>query len=148
MTRTVALLVFAMAVLAPSTATTHDHEAKGMEIVHPWASPTDTASTVVFMTIKNRNGFPDQLIAARATVATKIVLIEAGNGAKSVAAIAIDAGKDVELSSGGFHLLLTGVNRPLHLHDSFKVALEFERVGRVVVDVVVEEAGAPVQHKH
>src|SRR5438128_9406386 len=99
MTRTVALLVFAMAVLAPSTATTHDHEAKGMEIVHPWASPTDTASTVVFMTIKNRSGFRDQLIAARATVATKIELLHASNGARPVAAIAIDAGKDLEFSS-------------------------------------------------
>jgi hypothetical protein len=73
---------------------------------------------------------------------------EPGKESKSVAAVLIDAGKDLELSSTGHYLLLlTGVSRRLQVHDRFKIALEFERGGRVVVDVVVEDAASP-QHRH
>ena len=151
MTKIAALLLFVVATLAPSAGTTHDHGAKGIEIVHAWAPvmiEADTKSTTVYMTIKNRSGSSDRLIGARAKVATKIEIHEPGNESKSVATVAIDAGKDLELSTTGPYLFLTGVSRQLQLHDSFKMALEFERVGRVVVDVIVEDPTTPEQHRH
>jgi copper(I)-binding protein len=101
MTKIAALLLFVVATLAPSAGRTHDHGAKGIEIVHAWAPvmiEADTKSTTVYMTIKNRSGSSDRLIGARATVATKIEIHEPGN---SVATVTIDAGKDLELSSTG-----------------------------------------------
>jgi copper(I)-binding protein len=99
------------------------------------------------MTIKNRSDAGDRLIGARARVASKVEIHEPGKESKSVAAVPIDAGKDLELSSTGHYLLLTGMSSRLQVHDRFKIALEFERVGRVVVDVVVEDTD-PAQHRH
>ena len=150
MTKIVARLLFVVATVAPLAAIAHDHGAKGIEVVHAWApamSEADTKSTAVYMTIKNRSGAGDRLIGARARVASKVEIHEPGKESKSVAAVPVDAGKDLQLSSTGHYLLLTGVSRRLQVHDRFKIALEFERVGRVVVDVIVEDA-APAQHRH
>jgi copper(I)-binding protein len=145
MTRIAARLLFVVTAAAPLAATAHDHKVKvkGIEIVHAWARATseaDAKSTAVYMTIKNRSDAGDRLIGARARVASKVEIREPGEGSKSVAAVPIDAGKDLELSSTGYYLLLTGVNSRLQVHDRFKIALEFERVGRVVVDVIVADA--------
>jgi copper(I)-binding protein len=136
--------------VAPLAAIAHDHKAKGIEVVHAWTpamSGTDAKSTAVYMTIKNRSDAGDRLIGARARVASKVEIYEPGKETKSVAAVLIDGGKDLELSSTGYYLLLTGVNSRLQVHDRFKIALEFERAGRVVVDVIVDDA-APAQHRH
>jgi copper(I)-binding protein len=150
MTKMAARLLFAMAAVAPLAAIAHDHGAKGIEVVHAWApamSEADTKSTAVYMTMKNRSNAGDRLIAARARVASKVEIHEPGKESTSVAAVPIDAGKDLELSSAGHYLLLAGVSSRLQVHDTFKIALEFERAGRVVVDVIVEDA-APAQHRH
>jgi len=150
MTKITARLLFVAAAVAPLAAMAHDHGAKGIEVVHAWApamSEADTKSTAVYMTIKNRSGAGDRLIGARARVASKVEIHEPNKVSKSVAAVPIDAGKDLELSSTGHYLLLTGVNSRLQVRDRFKTALEFERAGRVVVDVIVEDA-APAQHRH
>ncbi len=143
MTKIAAWLLFVVAAVAPLAAIAHDHGAKGIEVVHAWTpamSDADAKSTAVYMTIKNRSDMGDRLIGARARVASKVEIHESGKGSNSVAAVAIDAGKDLELSSTGYYLLLTGVNSRLQVHDRFKIALEFERAGRVVVDVIVEGA--------
>jgi copper(I)-binding protein len=150
MTKIAARLLFVVAAVAPWAVRAHDHEAKGIEVVRAWApamSEADTKSTAVYMTIKNRSHAGDRLIGARTRAASKVEIREPGEAPKSVAAVTIDAGKDLELSSTGHYLLLTGVSSRLQVHDRFKLALEFERVGRVVVDVIVEDA-APAQHRH
>jgi periplasmic copper chaperone A len=151
MTKIAARLLFVVTAVAPLAATAHDHGAKGIEVVHaraPAMSEADAKSTPVYMTIKNRSDAGDRLIGARARVASKVEIHEPGKESKSVASVPIDAGKDLELSSTGHYLLLTGVSSRLQVHDRFKIALEFERVGRVVVDVVVVEDAAPAQHRH
>ncbi len=63
-------------------------------------------------------------------------------------------GQAVELGPGGFHLMLTRLNRPLALGDSFPVTLSFvDRRGvpgerRVQVQVTAGPVGAPAGHAH
>lgn len=145
MTKFLALLVFGAAAIAPSVASAHDQMEAGMVVVRAWtpvtAEPAESAT--VYMTIQNQGTASDRLIGALTPVAAKVEIHQAADESKPVAEVEIDAGKDLELSSAGPHLLLTGMKRPLRLHDRFKMALEFERTGRVIVEVFVEDPATP-----
>ena len=151
---TVAVLLLAMA-LAPLAASAHSHTKKGLEIVHPWTPATTqatTATTQVFMKIKNR-GEADRLLRASTPVAASVALQEpvgtdAGQTAKPIAAIVVDADKDMELDRKGPHLLLSGLKKRLNAYDSFTLTLVFEKAGSMVVEVAVEEAETVAPHKH
>jgi copper(I)-binding protein len=146
MTKFLALLVFGAAAMAPAVALAHDQMEAGMAVVRAWTPvTTDPApkSATVYMTIQNHGTASDRLIAALTPVAAKVEIRPAAGESQSVAVVEIDGGKDLELSSAGPHLLLTGMKRPLHLHDRFKMALEFERTGRVIVEVFVEDPATP-----
>jgi copper(I)-binding protein len=147
---TVAVLLLAMA-LAPLAASAHSHTKKGLEIVHPWTPATTeetTATTQVFMKIKNR-GTGDRLLRASTPVAASVAFQEpAGAGAKEVAAIVVGANNDVELDRKGPHLLLNGLKKRLNAYDSFTMTLVFEKAGSLVVEVAVEEAETVAPHKH
>lgn len=121
--------------------------------MHPWTLPTSDAgggTTRVFMRIKNLAGAPDRLVAASTPAAAKAALHEPGaDGAgKRMAAVVIGAGSEVALSRNGPHLVLTGVKRRLNAYDSFKLTLVFEKAGRMIVDVAVEDAETVEPHKH
>jgi copper(I)-binding protein len=143
--------LFLAASLTPTAIAAHDHAQTVIEVVQAWApvpAEADAPSETVYLTIKNRGIAPDRLIRALAAVAAKVDIREPAPGAKPVDAVAIDAGKDVEFSSTGFQLILTGLKRRLQPHDSFKMALEFENAGRVVVEVTVGDPASTEQHQH
>ena len=148
-------LLLAMA-FAPSAAPAHSHKKKGLEIVHPWTPAMLEASIAnipVYMTIKNLRARDDRLLSASTALARTVELIEPRDvgGTKlptQVAAFTIGPRATLELNSSGPRLLLREVKKQLHAYDSFKLTLVFEKVGRIVVDVMVEEADAPAPHKH
>ncbi len=147
MMRCLACLLLA-AVLVPS-ATAHSHKRKNLEIVHPWTSETvrkEATSARVFMTIKNGGRAADRLISASTPRAEKVELAGGQDAAKDSksAAFSIPPGKALVLHAKGEHLVLTGLKKALHAYDDFKLALVFEKAGRIVVDVIVEEA----EHEH
>ena len=156
MTKVFAFLLIVLAVGGSSAANAHSHKKKGLEIVHPWVharSADDTSTAVVCMKIRNRSGRPDRLLGATTSVAANVELQGSEPGAsaaepKRPTAFAIAAGADFELKSGGPHLVLTGVKKSLHAYDQFKMTFLFEKAGRMLVDVVVEEASTEEPHKH
>jgi copper(I)-binding protein len=141
------LLFLLAAAVAALPAAAHSHKSKGLEIVHPWtfAQAQEAGTARVFMTIKNGGGAPDRLLSASTSRAAKVELNDAGKGAT---AFAIEKGKDLVLSADGPSLVLTGVKKPFRAYDDFKMTLVFAKAGRVVVDVVIEEADAPHEHEH
>jgi copper(I)-binding protein len=144
--RFLALLVFSAAAMTASVASAHDQMEAGMTVVRAWTPVTAEpapASAAVYMTIQNHGTASDRLVGALTPVAAKVEIHQAAGESKPIAAVEIDGGKVLELSSAGPHLLLTGMKRPLHLHDRFKMALEFERTGRVIVEVFVEDPSTP-----
>ena len=120
-----------------------------LEVKDVWARETvaNAANAAVYMTITSPT--PDRLIAATASVAKKtdLMTMEGGSGAmgmKYLRAIDIPAGKPVSLNSGGLHIWLAGLNRPLKSGQSFPLTLKFEKAGaREVVVSVIEPAAAP-----
>jgi periplasmic copper chaperone A len=140
----------------PQTAAAHSHKTKALEIVHPWTPATlnkSVTTTEVFMKIKNRGAAPDRLLGASSTIAAKVELREpesagAGSASKAVAGVAIGGSKDTELNRNGPRFVLSGLKKALNAYDSFKLTLVFEKAGRVVVDVAIEEADVVEPHKH
>ena len=155
MPRIVILLLLAVA-FAPPAVLAHSHKKGGVEIVHPWTYPvSDKAggTTRVFMKIKSLTGVPERLVGASTPAAARTQLQETtgdspGASGKVVASVVIEPGKETQLSRNGPHLVLIGVRKRLDAYDSFKLTLVFEKAGRVVVDVAVEEADTKEPHQH
>jgi copper(I)-binding protein len=128
------------------------YKKRNLEIVHPWTPETvqkDAATARVFMTIKNGGRVPDRLISASTPRAGNVALATVENAAgdgPSAAPFIIAPGAALVLHAKGPHLVLTGVKKAFHAYDDFQLALIFEKAGRIVVDVVVEEAEP--EHRH
>ena len=138
-------LSVAFLLLGGNPSSAHDHQ-KDVEIVDAWApEPTSlpTSTLPVYLSIHNHGSVADRIIAARSNVSASVEL--RSPDAAPLESIAVAANGDVVLHAQGPHLLLVGVNRDLRAHDSFKAAVEFQNVGRIVVDVYV---GDPATHDH
>jgi copper(I)-binding protein len=148
------LLAGIICLLLASPATAHSHKKKNLEIVHPWTPETlrkEATTAHVFMTIRNGGRVADRLVSASTARAQKVELVagetEAKDG-KSRAPFSIGPGKVLVLHAKGQHLVLTGMSKALHAYDDFKLVLVFEKAGRMIVDVVVEEAEGSESHRH
>jgi copper(I)-binding protein len=142
--------------LASPAARAHSHKKKGLEIVHPWTAATQAAggAVPVYMTLKSSSTTADRLVGAATPLAEKVELMEqkepgAAGLPTVVRHVAVPAGASIRLNVGGPHVLLSGVKKRLNAYDTFPLTLVFEKAGKVVVEVQVEEteAAAP-PHKH
>ena len=89
-------------------------------------------------------GAGDALVAASAEIADdaqlhEIATVDGSAMMREVAGgIAIAPGGSVSLRPGGYHVMLLGVAEVPAPGETFALTLEFERAGRVTVDVAVE----------
>ena len=89
-------------------------------------------------------GAGDALVAAAAEIADdaqlhEIATVDGSAMMREVAGgIAIAPGGSVSLRPGGYHVMLLGVAEVPAPGETFALTLEFERAGRVTVDVAVE----------
>lgn len=152
MNKHIAFLLLAAMIVAPSAGLSHSHKKKSLEVVHPWTMATlkqDTGPARVYMTVKNGGRTPDRLVSASTPRAEKVEL-SLGDSTpkdnKSDAAFTIAPGKVLALHPNGPHLVLTGVKKAFHAYDYVRMTLVFEKAGRMVIDVFVEEALDGHQH--
>jgi copper(I)-binding protein len=61
---------------------------------------------------------------------------------RPLAGLDLPAGQAVTLKPGATHIMLLGLNQPLHPGQSFPLTLHFEKAGTREVSVSVEKAGA------
>lgn len=153
-------LVLAVALLAATTAFAQEYRAGALRIDRPWARPTVSGQSAGggFVTLDNRNGGADRLVAARSAVAERVELhVMAMDGdvmrMRQVDAIDLPAGQVVALQPGGLHFMLMGLKKPLALGSRVPLTLRFEKAGEVNVDIAIENAPAAAapahgSHKH
>jgi copper(I)-binding protein len=142
------MAALALAMLAiEQAAMAHSHRHRSIEIVHPWTSATQAASTatrpidaVIRMTIKLGGERADRLMAARTDIAEKVDLVAGPAPATAGAdgSIVVPKGR-LELLARGPHIRLSGVKKPLEAYDSFPLVLLFEHAGAVTVEVHIED---------
>ncbi len=134
----IAGMSLAIAATAPAA---HEIELRDLTIVHPYTfelSRTESADTPVFMTIHNHGSVPDRLLAASSPLAERAE-IGAPQGEHPERGIALEPGGTVTLTAQGSHITLVGMKESLSGYETFPLWLEFERAGKVEVEVMVEE---------
>lgn len=148
-------LAFVLFALAASPALAHDYAVGPLKIEHPYARPTPPGARTgaAYFTVRNEGKAPDRLVKVASPAAQSVELHSMtmdGNLMKmrAVKALEIPAGKSVTLGTGGYHVMLVGLARPLAVGDQVPLTLTFEKAGPVQVFAYVEAAGAQTDHKH
>jgi periplasmic copper chaperone A len=118
-----------------------------LEVSNAWAraTPAKAENGAAYVTILSPTS--DRLLSASSPVAKKAELHTmemAGMVMKMrpIAGLDIPAGQPVALKPGGEHIMLIGLQQPLHEGQSFTLTLNFEKAGARTVSVAVEKAGA------
>lgn len=144
--------LFALALLLAGSpaAFAADVKAGDLVITQPWsrATPGGAKTSAGYLTIENKGGAPDRLVAVSGDVAGRIEVHEmaVNNGVMTMRplekGLVIEPGKTVALAPGGYHLMLMELKSPLKQGDKLPVTLEFEKAGKVAVTLVVQAVGA------
>jgi periplasmic copper chaperone A len=118
-----------------------------LEVNNAWAGATPGKSEIgaAYLTIQSPTA--DRLVSASSPVAKKAELHTMSMQGmvmkmRPITGLDIPAGQPVTLKPGGEHIMLMGLNQPLHEGQSFPLTLDFEKAGPRTVTVTVEKAGA------
>lgn len=118
-----------------------------VQITNAWAraTPEGAATAAAYVTVESPAG--DRLTGASTPVAQKADIHEMtmdGNIMKmrQVDGIDLPAGQAVTLKPGGYHIMMTGLTKPLKEGETFPLTLDFAKAGTKQVDVSVEKVGA------
>jgi len=119
-----------------------------MQVTDAWsrATPPGIQMGVTYLTIRNRTGKPDELIAATTPRASSVELhaSKVSNGVSSMqrqASLSIDSDAVVRLEPGELHFMLMGVAQPLVGGERFPLTLRFASSPPVTIDVQVRANG-------
>ena len=144
--------LFALALLLAGSpaAFAADVKAGDLVITQPWsrATPGGAKTGAGYLTIENKGGAPDRLVAVSGDIAGRIEVHEmaVNNGVMTMRplekGLVIEPGKTVALAPGGYHLMLMELKSPLKQGDKLPVTLEFEKAGKVAVTLEVQAVGA------
>jgi hypothetical protein len=148
------ILAFAAGLVVASAALAQPAQ---LEVNNAWAgaTPGKAENGVAFLTIQSPTA--DRLVSASSPVAKKAELHTMSMQGmvmkmRPITGLDIPAGQPVTLKPGGEHIMLMGLNQPLHEGQSFPLTLDFEKAGPRIVTVTVEKAGArgpgPAAAKH
>ena len=125
--------------------------AKGdIVVTKAWSRATPGATKIGagYLTIENKGASPDRLLGGSTDAAAKIEVHEMAmaNGVMTMraldAGLAIPPGKSVTLGTGGDHLMIVDLKKPLKQGESFKATLQFEKAGPIDVTFDVLGLGA------
>lgn len=138
MTRLALLVAAALAVAPMARAETFTLGA--ISVIEPTAAPTTPSqmSDAGFMVIRNDGDTPDYLTGASGDFATLTLhqtTVDANGVARMTAVprLEIPAHGQVALAHGSYHLMMTGLTRPLSAGDSLPATLTFQNAGPLAI---------------
>lgn len=122
----------------------------GIEISQAWAraTPGQTKTGVIYLTITNHGTTPDTLegeASSPAAAHADLHQMKMVNGVmemRPVPSLTIDPGKTVVLEPSNYHVMLTGLKAPLKEGQTVPLTLNFAHAGPQQVTVEVDKVGA------
>lgn len=109
-----------------------------------WSRPTATAAMagVVYVTVTD-SGAPTTLVSVSTPIAAQAQMHQSlmQNGMMEmlpVTSLPIAPGKPISFSPGGYHIMLTGLTKPLSPGQTFPLTLTFADGGKVTTTVTVQ----------
>lgn len=159
MTTRSGLLLAAMLMLGPGTASANDYTAGPLRIEQPWTRATPAGAKVAggYVTVTNTGTAPDRLLGGASEIAGKVEIHEmaVNNGVMTMRGLPegleIKPGAKAELKPGGLHIMFMDLKRQLKEGETVKGTLTFEKAGPVAVEFSVQSVGARAPaagHKH
>ena len=122
-------------------------DATGVTVQEAWAraTPGGASSAAAYVTLMG-GAQTDALIGASTPLAKTAGVHESSNDhgvmkMRPVTSLPIPAGKMVSMTPGGFHIMLTGLSKPLAASESFPLTLQFQHAPPVTVQVKVQALG-------
>jgi hypothetical protein len=138
------ILFSSLLALSCSPVFATDYQVGELQIGAPWsrALPPNAPAGAVYFNVKNNSRTEDRLIGATTPSAAKTELhTHARVGEvmrmQRIDSLAIPAGTEVKLAPGGHHVMYFGLKSPLPVDSRFPLTLEFEKAGKVEVEVEV-----------
>ncbi len=135
--------------LSAAPALAQEIKAGDLTIEKPWARATPKGAEVGagYLEIRNDGASADRLTGGSADFAgVEIHEMKMEGGIMKMRelkdGLEIPAHGSVKLAPNGYHLMFTGLKRPLVKGESAKATLTFERAGAVSVDFAVQGVGA------
>lgn len=150
------LAVFTASLTEVAPVAAHEFKLGSLLVVHPWARATPPGATVAagYLKIENGGTGDDRLVSAVSEISEGAELHETAvaDGTATMRPVTeglvIPAGGSVDLSPGSYHLMFTGLARPLKEGESFAATLTFEKAGALDVTFDVAPIGAPEPPEH
>jgi len=141
---------FVLARLVSGGAVAHEFKVGELRIEHPWsrAVATKAATAAGYMAIHNIGKEPDRLIGAstpraRTVEIHEMTMVDNVMRMRPVAGgIQIRPGESVRIAPNGLHLMIVGPDEGFVQGARVPMTLEFERAGKVEVELAVESARA------
>jgi len=140
------------------------HAQSGLKVEQAWARPTVQGQSGGGGFLRIVGGKVDDKLLSASSPAVPRVEIHTMKmegdvmRMRQIDSLAVPAGKTVELSPGGNHIMFMGLTSPLQNGSTFPLTLRFEKAGEVKVNVLVQPrpagtaaAGAKPaanEHKH
>ena len=121
----------------------------GIEIYEPYAHAAGVGETsAAYMRVKNTGSETDTLLSATCEQAMMVEVMESmmmeGDvmSMGDVPGIDLPAGRSVELKPGSYHIMLMDMKQELIADSTISLTLEFEKAGKIVLEVPVLALGA------
>jgi copper(I)-binding protein len=131
-----------MLISAAASAQTSD-----VQITDAWAraTPGGAQTAAAYVSMESASG--DKLTGVSTPAAQKadIHSMTMDNGVmkmRQVDGVDLPPGQKITLKPGGYHIMLTGLAKPLEVGQSFPMTLDFTNAGAKQVAVTVEKIGA------
>lgn len=136
--------------LVSGGAVAHEFKVGDLRIEHPWtrAVATKAATAAGYVAIHNIGKESDRLIGASTPHARTIEIHEmtmVGNVMRMrpvAGGVQIRPGESVRIAPNGLHLMIVGPDEGFVLGARIPMTLEFERAGKVEVELAVESTRA------
>src|ERR1700758_1606909 len=137
--RAYALVVAVLVSLTARAASASEYKAGALTVIDPWSRATPKGASVGsgYLKIVNSGSTADRLVSGSTDAASSFQVHEMTmeEGVAKMRplkdGLEIKPGQTVELTPGGFHIMLTGLKKPLNKGDHFNATLTFEQAGTV-----------------
>jgi hypothetical protein len=131
----------------------HEYKVGELLVEHPWSRelPVDIPGAAAYFTVHNHDSQVDRLVGVSSPRAQKCELhSQATNNSmmdmQHTPSVDIPAHGEVTFQPGGNHVMLSGLDKPLKAGERFPLILEFERAGKIEVQVNVKTADTQTDH--
>lgn len=145
------LAIIATLAMPSSPAHARDYQFKTFKIDHIWARVTIPGRPAAgYMTVHNQ-GKADKIISAHSPAVKNIELhtVSMKDGVmrmRPVKHIAVPAGGQVALKSGGFHLMMFGIKPSVKPGSTLPITVVFEKAGAVTMEFIVKKSAKSMKH--